>query len=38
MPTRPASLEKGLLRIIGTMAGALSGYLLIGWIAYDHAA
>ena len=38
MPTRPASLEKGLLRIIGTMAGALSGYPLIGWIAYDHAA
>lgn len=38
MPTRPASLEKGVLRIIGTLAGALSGYLLIGWVAYDHVA
>lgn len=38
MPTRPASIEKGLLRIVGTAAGALLAYALIGWIAYDHVA
>ncbi len=38
MPTRPASIEKGLLRIVGTAAGALLAYALIGWIAYDRVA
>ncbi len=38
MPTRPASVEKGLLRLLGTAAGAALAYALIGWIAYDHAA
>jgi uncharacterized membrane protein YccC len=38
MPTRPASIEKGLLRLLGTAFGASLAYALIGWIAYDHAA
>jgi uncharacterized membrane protein YccC len=38
MPTRPASVEKGLLRLVGTAAGASLAYALIGWIAYDHVA
>ena len=37
-PTRPASLQKALLRVTGTAAGAALGYLLAGWLAYDHAA
>jgi uncharacterized membrane protein YccC len=38
MPTRPASVEKGLLRLVGTAVGASLAYALIGWIAYDHVA
>ena len=37
-PTRPASVQKALLRVTGTAAGAALGYLLAGWLAYDHAA
>jgi uncharacterized membrane protein YccC len=36
--TRPESLRKALLRIISTVIGALAAYLLVGWLAYDHAA
>lgn len=36
--TVPASLRKVLLRIIGTMAGAVSAVLLTPWLAYDHVA
>ncbi|MBN9511419.1 MAG: FUSC family protein [Alphaproteobacteria bacterium] len=36
--TRPASVRKGILRIIGTVAGAALSLALVGWIAYDHAA
>jgi uncharacterized membrane protein YccC len=35
--TRPASLRKALLRVSGTAAGAALAYLLVGWLAYDHA-
>jgi uncharacterized membrane protein YccC len=38
MPTRPASVEKSLLRLVGTAVGAALAYALISWIAYDHAA
>jgi uncharacterized membrane protein YccC len=38
MPTRPASVEKSLLRLVGTAVGAALAYALIGWIAYDHIA
>jgi uncharacterized membrane protein YccC len=37
-PTRPASIQKALLRVVGTAAGATLGCLLAGWLAYDHAA
>lgn len=37
-PTRPASIEKGVLRIIGTATGATLGLLSAGWLAYDQAA
>jgi len=36
--TRPASIRKALLRITGTVAGALLGFVFAGWLAYDHAA
>ena len=36
--TRPDSLRKGMLRIVGTAAGAALAFLLAGWLAYDHAA
>ena len=36
--TRPASVRKGILRLIGTVAGAALSLVLVGWIAYDHAA
>lgn len=36
--TRPASVRKGILRLIGTVAGAALSLMLVGWIAYDHAA
>jgi len=34
----PASLRKTSLRIIGTIAGAVSAVLLTPWLAYDHVA
>jgi uncharacterized membrane protein YccC len=36
--TRPASLEKGLLRIAGTATGAALSVALVGWLAYDQLA
>jgi uncharacterized membrane protein YgaE (UPF0421/DUF939 family) len=36
--TRPASLQKGLLRIAGTAAGAALSLVLAGWLAYDQLA
>jgi uncharacterized membrane protein YccC len=36
--TLPASIERGILRIAGTAAGALVALLLVGWVAYDHVA
>jgi uncharacterized membrane protein YccC len=36
--TRPASIERGLLRIAGTAAGAALGTVAMGFIAYDHVA
>jgi uncharacterized membrane protein YccC len=36
--TRPASIQRSLLRIAGTAAGAALGYLAIGLFAYDHVA
>ena len=38
MPTCPALVERGLLRIIGTAVGALLAYALVGWLAYDRVA
>lgn len=35
-PTRPASIHKAALRVVGTAAGATMGLVLISWIAYDH--
>jgi uncharacterized membrane protein YccC len=34
----PASLRKAVLRIIGTIAGAVAAVLLTPWLAYDHVA
>src|SRR5271166_2239297 len=36
--TRPGSLHRGALRIIGTVAGAGVGFLVMPWLAYDHVA
>jgi uncharacterized membrane protein YccC len=36
--TRPASVTKGVLRIIGTVVGAAAALLLVGWLAYDQVA
>ncbi|VTZ48916.1 conserved membrane hypothetical protein [Methylocella tundrae] len=36
--TRPASVKKGALRIIGTVAGALIGVAMASWLAYDQVA
>lgn len=36
--TRPASLQRGLLRIAGTVAGAAAGYIFAPWVASDHPA
>ena len=33
--TRPASVEKALLRVTGTIAGAALCLALVGWLAYD---
>jgi uncharacterized membrane protein YccC len=36
--TRPASIKKGVLRIAGTVAGAVLALVLVDWLAYDIAA
>jgi uncharacterized membrane protein YccC len=36
--TRPQSLQKGGLRIMGTVTGAGLGFVLVPWAAYDSAA
>jgi uncharacterized membrane protein YccC len=36
--TRPASIQRSILRIVGTAAGAAIGYLAMGLVAYDHVA
>jgi uncharacterized membrane protein YccC len=33
--TRPASVKKALLRVTGTIAGAVLCLALVGWLAYD---
>ncbi len=36
--TIPASVRKAVLRIVGTIAGAIAAVLLTPWLAYDHVA
>jgi len=36
--TSPASVVKGVLRVTGTIAGALIGLSMASWLAYDQAA
>jgi uncharacterized membrane protein YccC len=36
--TRPGSIQKGVLRILGTLAGAALGLALAGWLVYDRVA
>ena len=36
--TRPASVTKGGLRVVGTALGATAAMLLVGWLAYDQVA
>jgi uncharacterized membrane protein YccC len=36
--TRPASVTKGVLRVIGTVSGAALALFLVGWLAYDQVA
>jgi uncharacterized membrane protein YccC len=36
--TRPASIERGVLRVAGTAVGAALTLAMIGWLAYDHVA
>jgi uncharacterized membrane protein YgaE (UPF0421/DUF939 family) len=36
--TRPGSLERALLRIIGTIVGAMASLVVTPWLAYDHVA
>jgi uncharacterized membrane protein YccC len=36
--TRPASVTKGVLRVIGTVSGAAVALFLVGWLAYDQVA
>jgi uncharacterized membrane protein YccC len=36
--TQPQSLQKGALRIVGTVSGAALGFVLVPWAAYDPAA
>jgi len=36
--TRPGSIHRALLRIVGTIAGACLGVLITPWVAYDHVA
>ena len=36
--TRPASVTKGVLRVVGTVSGAAVALFLVGWLAYDQVA
>lgn len=36
MSTGAASVRRGLLRMVGTIAGALVGFVLARWLLYDH--
>jgi uncharacterized membrane protein YccC len=36
--TLPASIERGILRIVGTAIGAALAMVMVGWLAYDHVA
>ncbi|WP_395709529.1 FUSC family protein [Reyranella sp.] len=38
MSTGAGSVRRGLLRLVGTIAGALVGYILGRWLPYDHVA
>jgi len=38
MSTGAGSVRRGLLRLIGTIAGALVGFILGRWLPYDHVA
>jgi uncharacterized membrane protein YccC len=36
--TGGASLRRGILRVVGTAAGALAGFVMARWLPYDHVA
>ena len=36
--TTPSSLQRAILRVIGTIAGAILGFVVTPWLAYDHVA
>jgi uncharacterized membrane protein YccC len=36
MSTGAASVRKGMLRLIGTVAGAVLGFIMARWLPYDH--
>ncbi len=36
--TRPDSIRRGFLRMAGTVTGAVAGFVMIPWLAYDHVA
>lgn len=36
MSTGAASLKRGMLRMIGTVAGAVMGFIMARWLPYDH--
>ncbi len=38
MSTGAASVRRGLLRLSGTIAGALLGFIMARWLPYDHVA
>ena len=36
MSTGPPSVRRGILRLIGTTAGACSAFVMARWLPYDH--
>ena len=36
--TRPDSIRRGFLRMAGTVTGAVAGFVMTPWLAYDHVA
>jgi uncharacterized membrane protein YccC len=36
MSTGAGSVRRGLLRLVGTIAGAVSGFIMARWLPYDH--